>query len=328
MILIVIGAELLRWRELRRWRSHRRTQWRRVALPVLTVALTGLPLIYYVLLGHLDLSWSLARVASSHTFSFWSIALGVAPLAIFAALGYRGRPDDFFELALRVWAPAALVIYVLSATGLSSAPVHAFNGITLPLAMLAVKGVNRTGLRRLPRGRLVAGVAILLGTVPANAYALAIAHTYVAPTPGNANFITRDERNALTYLAHDPVPGGVLTQFYLGEVVPARTGRHTFVGDCLWSEPNCMPRSLTADSLFDGSLSKSAARRFVRQTGARFLLASCHPHANLERKLGPLIVSVRRFGCAAVFELQPPGEPEGPLADLPSNAAVRAQRGQ
>jgi hypothetical protein len=324
MILMVIGAELCRRRELRLGRGH----WRRLALPVLTVALTGLPLVYYVLLGDLDVSWNLARDASKHAFSFWSIATAAAPLAIFAALGYRGRSEDFFELMLRAWAPAAIVIYVVSATGLSATPLHAFNGITVPLAVLAVKGVQRTGLRRLPRGRLVSVVAVLLATVPANAYALVVAHKYTDPMPGNANFITRDERNALTYLDHDPDPGGVLTQFYLGEVVPARTGRRTFVGDCLWSEPNCMPRSLTTDSLFDGSLAPAAARRFVRQTGARFVLASCAPHVNLQRKLGSLVVSVRRFGCATVYELGPPAEPEGPLADLPSNAAVRAPRRQ
>jgi hypothetical protein len=324
MILIVVGAELCRWREL----LLAQARWRRLALPLLTVALTGLPLIYYLLLGHLDLSWNLARDASKHAFSFWSIVLGAAPLGIFAVLGYRGRSDDFFELALRVWAPAAVAIYVVSATGLSATPLHAFNGISLPLAVLAIKGVKRTGLRRLPRGRLVSTVAILLGTVPANAYALVVAHTFTDPTPGNANFITRDERDALTYLDRDPDPGGVLTQFYLGEVVPARTGRHTFVGDCLWSEPNCMPRSLTADSLFEGALSAAASQKFVRETGARFVLASCYAHANLQRKLGRLIVSVNRFGCATVYELGPPYTPEGPLAELPSNAAVRAPRRQ
>jgi hypothetical protein len=324
MILMVIGAELCRRRELRLGRGH----WRRLALPALTVALTGLPLVYYMLLGDLDVSWNLARDASKHAFSFWSIVTAAAPLAIFAALGYRGRSEDFFELMLRAWAPAAIVIYVVSATGLSATPLHAFNGITVPLAVLAVKGVKRTGLRRIPRGRLIAGLAILVGTVPANAYALVYAHTFTDPTPGNANFITHDERDALTYLDHDPDPGGVLTQFYLGEVVPARTGRRTFVGDCLWSEPNCMPRSLTTDSLFNGSLGAAAARRFVRQTGARFVLASCAPHVNLLRKLGSLIVSVHRFGCAAVFELEPPAQPEGPLADLPPHAAVRPPRRQ
>jgi hypothetical protein len=319
MVLIILGAELIRWREHRSLRSLR--------LPVLTLLLAGLPLIYYVVLGHVDLSWGLARQASKHTFSFWSIALGAAPLGVVALLGYRGRPRDFLELMTRVWPLAAVVIYFMSATALSATPLHAFDGITIPLAVLAVLGVQRTGLNHMPRARWVGGLAIALAVVPANAYALGVAHEFVAPTPGNANFITRDERDALNYLAKDPKPGGVLTQFYLGEVVPARTGRHTFVGDCLWSEPHCMPRSLKADALFDGALSPNAARTFVRQSGARFLLFSCHVKPGLvEREMRPLTQSIKHFGCATVYELDPPGAAQGPLAELPANAAVRASR--
>ena len=327
LVLLIVGAELLRWRDMLLW--WRTEQWRRLALPLLTVALTAAPLMYYLLLGHLDLSWKLARVNSKHAFPFTAILIGAAPLAIVALLGYRGRADSFLELLLRVWAPVAVLIYILSATGLSATPLHAFDGITVPLAVLAVKGVTRSRLGSLPRGRLVAGAVIALGVVPANAYALATAHEFVDPTAGNANFITHDERLALAYLAKDPDSGGVLTQFYLGEAVPGRTGRRTFVGDCLWSEPNCMPRSLAADALFTGTDSTAVARRFVRQTGARFVLASCsRTDVNLERTLGSLIVSTRHFGCATVYELDPPTAATGPLADLPGNAVVRAPRRQ
>jgi hypothetical protein len=318
MILIIAGAELIRWREHRTLRSLR--------LVLLTLLLTALPLLYYVVLGHADINWDLARQASKHEFSFWSIALGVAPLALVATLGYRGRPRTFLELLTRVWPFAAVTIYFMSATALSATPLHAFDGITLPLAVLAILGVQRARLTRIPRARLVGAVAIALGTIPANAYAVAIAHEYTAPTPGNANFITRDERDALAYLNHSPTPGGVLTQFYLGEAVPGRTGRHTFVGDCLWSEPKCMPRSLQADALFDGSMSPAAARRFVRQSGARFVLFSCNTHTDLGADLRPLIASVRYFGCAAVYELRPPAPAEGPLEELATDAAVRAPR--
>jgi hypothetical protein len=320
LILIVAMAELLRWRE------HRRGEG--LALPVLTLVLTGAPLIYYVALGHIDLSWGLAREASKHTFSLWTIALGIAPLALVAALGYRGRPRSFLELMTRLWPLAALLIWLLSATALSATPLHAFNGITLPLAVLAVTGITRQGWHRVPRLRLVGVLALAAGTIPANAYAIAVAPTYVTPTPGNANFITRDERDALTFLRRDPDDGGVLTQFYLGETVPAQTGRHTLVGDCLWSEPACMPRSLAADALFQGKMTRSQARAFVLSSGARFLLASCSPHVNLRRLLGPMIVSVHRFGCAAVYDLGQSGKVGGPLADLPINASVRAPRRQ
>jgi hypothetical protein len=327
MILLVLGAELLRWRDL--WLWWRTAQWRRLALPLLTLTLTALPLVYYLLLGHVDLSWELARVASKHAFPFTAILIGAAPLAIPALLGYRGRSATFLELLLRLWAPVAVIIYVVSATGLSATPLHAFDGITIPLAVLAVAGVKRSRLASVPRGRLVAGAVIALGVVPANAYALVTAHNFVNPVQGNANFITHNELAALKYLAKDPTSGGVLSQFYLGEAVPGRTGRRTFVGDCLWSEPNCMPRALAADALFEGLESRAAALRFVRQSGARFLLASC---SSQDVALGPIlrsaIVSTKRFGCATVYEVDPPTPATGPLAELPRNAALRAPRRQ
>jgi hypothetical protein len=326
LILLVLFAELIRWRDLLLW--WRTAQWRRLALPVLTLALTALPLLYYLLLGHLDLSWKLARVQSKHAFPASAIAIGIAPLAIPALLGYRGRAQSTLELLLRLWAPVAVLIYVFSATGLSATPLHAFDGITVPLAVLAVKGVTETSLRTIPRAHLVAAGVIALALIPANAYALATAHKYVDPAGGNANFITHGEHAALHYLDTNPEPGGVLTQFYLGEAVPGATGRRTFVGNCLWSEPGCFPRSDAADALFRGQDTQAQARRLVRQSGARFLLASCAAHADLGRLLGELIVSTTRFGCATVYELSSPALPRGPLAELPPHAAVRAPRRQ
>lgn len=327
LILIVLAAELCRLREWGAWSPVQRR--RRLMLPAMTLVLTGIPLLYYLLLGHLDASWGMARVASKHAFSLESILIGAAPLALVALLGYRGRSEGFLELLMRLWAPVALAIWFFSATGLSATPLHAFNGITIPLAVLAVKGVMRSRLRSIPRAKLVATGVIALGTLPANVYALTMAHQFVAPTGGNANFITHGESSALAYLARNPTPGGVLTQFYLGEAVPARTGRRTFVGDCLWSEPRCMPRSLAADALFEGTDSPAAARAFVRDSGARFLLSSCSPQdVPLARELGSMVLSIRRFGCATVYELGPPSAPVGPLAELPGNASVRASRRQ
>ncbi len=327
MILIVLGAELWRARE---WAAGSPADRRRaLTLPALTLVLTGAPLLYYLLLGHLDVSWGLARDASKHAFSLVSVAIGAAPLALPALLGYRGRSESRLELMLRLWPPVALAIWVFSATGLSATPLHAFNGITIPLSVLAVGGVQRSRLRSLPRGRAIAWLAIAAGTIPANAYAIAVSHTFVRPTPGNANFITRDEGAALAYLARDPTPGGVLTRFYLGEAVPARTGRRTFVGDCLWSEPRCMPRSLAADALFEGRDRPAVARAFVRDSGARFLLAGCSPQdVPLRGELGAMVVAVRRFGCATVYELGRPSAPTGPLAQLTGDASVRASRRQ
>jgi len=321
LILTLIAAELVRWRQYAGSR-------RRLVLPATMIGASALPLVYYAILGNADLSWDLAREAGKHSFSFWSVMLALAPLALPALLGYRGRPRSFLAAATRTWPLAALFVYLLSATGLSASPLHAFSGVTVPLAVLAVDGVRRVDWRRMPKPRLVAWLLIAAVTLPATIWEISVAHEFMAPTPGNANFIARDERGALDYLAHNRDQGGVLTRFYLGSIVPAHTGRRTFVGNCLWSQPNCSPRAQTVQKLFDGGLSQRAARRFVRHTGARFVLTDCQSQARLARTLGPLVVGVRHFGCATVYEVDAPDVPKGPLAESDANAAVRAARRQ
>jgi hypothetical protein len=174
-------------------------------------------------------------------------------------------------------------------------------GITVPLAVLAVEGVQITGWSRIARPRLVTALAIAAVTIPATVYELKHAHFLVAPATGNSNFITHDERRALNYLARSREPGGVVTRFYLGTVVPAETGRRTFVGHCLWSEPGCTPRAKVAEKLVEGSLAPHDARVFVLLTGARFVLSDCEARADLRAALAPITTSVLRFGCASVY---------------------------
>jgi hypothetical protein len=159
------------------------------------------------------------------------------------------------------------------------------------------------GWGRLPRPILIGTVLVALFTIPTTIKELEIAHSLAAPTRGNANFIQADEKSALDYLAHEKERGSVITQPYLGVDVPGRTGRRTYVGNCLWSEPNCPGRATISRALFNGKLSTSAARSFVLSSGARFLLADCTTKADMRKLLGPLIRSAHGFGCAAVYEV-------------------------
>ena len=86
--------------------------------------------------------------------------------------------------------------------------------------------------------------------------------------------------------------------------MPAETGRHTFVGDCLWSEPDCTPRSQITQMVFDEELPAGAARWLVEQIGARFVLADCSTRSDMATVLAPITESVHRFGCAAVYTLR------------------------
>jgi hypothetical protein len=321
LILIVVGGELVLWRGRRVSREH-------LTLAAVTVIATAAPLGYYAILGRVDLSWQLARVASKHEFPLWPTVLYLLPLMLPAALGYRGRSRSFLAAATRCWPLAAFALFELSATALSATPLHAFQGITLPLAILAVQGVNGIGFGRLRHRRLIAGLVIAVATIPGTIWEMKTARSLAAPTPDNANFIAADESRALDYLDHDPQPGGVLTRSYLGAVVPEKTGRQTLVGDCLWSEPQCLPRGNLATSLFNGTLAPRAARTFVAQSGARFVLSDCQATADLSQALGPMVLAVHRFGCASVYELDAPGAPRGPLTELRANAAVRAPRRQ
>ncbi|HLY49609.1 MAG TPA: hypothetical protein VKR21_10470 [Solirubrobacteraceae bacterium] len=315
LIIILVGSELAVW-----WSERRRP---RLGLPLLALVGTALPLLYYLILAHTDLSWQLARVESKHSFSIFTILLAVLPLLAPALIAYRGRAASFLAVLTRVWPGAALAIYLVSASSVAATPLHAFEGITIPLAVLAIVGLRRLGFARLPARGAVAALAVVVFTVPGTIYQLRYAARTAAPNPGNPNFITRDEHHALHYLARDPVQGGVLTRFYLGAVVPAETGRRTFVGHCLWSEPGCAARAQLAQRVLDGAMPESTARTMVEQTGARFVLADCKTHSDLDRELAPLIESVRRFGCAAVYTLKPPSPPQGPLAESPRHAALR-----
>lgn len=297
LIALVVAAELVML-------AGRRYGLRHLPLTAATLVGTGIALLYYAILGKADLNWKLAQVASKHAFSFWSITLALVPLLVPALIAYTRRPTTFLAAVTRTWPVAAFGIFVLSGTSLGATPLHAFQGITIPLAVLAVEGLQLAGWHRVKRPMLVGGVAVLLFTIPATAYEFKVARHLSAPTPNNANFIRHDERSAITYLAHAKQPGTVMARSYLGAAVPGRTGRHTYVGDCLWSEPGCLTLTNNAQNLFDGALKPAAARSFVLSSGARFVLADCQTTADMRKLLGPIIRSARSFGCAAVYEVE------------------------
>jgi hypothetical protein len=322
MIVIVVGAELMMWRA-----TGRRP--RVSALLVLTIGLALIPLLYFQVLAHTDPSWSLGRNASKHGFSLWAIVMSLAPLLVPAAFGYRGTTESFMCAITRTWPLAALAVWAVSASSVSATPLHAFDGIAIPLSVLAVRGVRRIPIAvRLPRPRLAGALAVAVLTVPATVFLMQQAAGLAAPTPGNPNFINHSERSALRYLADNPRKGAVVTRFYLGSVVPSATGRSTYVGDCLWSEPECLSRAYQVQLLFNRQMSAAEAVRFVRSTGAGFFLADCSAPPAVRRDLAPITVSEAHFGCAAVYELDAPGPPMYPLADGRGFAPVRASGSQ
>src|SRR5436305_1627939 len=285
LILIVLGGELI----LGRASAIDR---RRLANIALTVGLTGLALLYYAILGRADTSWRLARDASRHEYPLWSLIVAVVPLLIPAVFAYRGRPASFLAAATRAWPVAVLALFFLSASALGATPLHAFQGITIPLAVLAVEGVRRTRvLHRTSHPRLAIALVVAVVTIPTTVWELGYAIDIATPDPQNPTFIHRDEQRALNYLADNPKAGGVLTRSFLGALIPASTGRRVFVGDCLWSQPHCYERVHAVRILFAGQMPPATARTFVRQSGATFLLSDCESPVDPPQSLGPAVIA-------------------------------------
>lgn len=299
LILVVVGGELIA-----RGTSLARYPRRSIVLSASTLGAAALPLMYYAVLGRSDPAWRLAaNVTNHHPWALSSALLPLAVLVVPAALAYRRPPASFLALATRLWPFAALTIWALSKTGLGATPLHAWTGITIPLAALAVEGVRSVGFRRLPGHKWIGALAVAAVTIPGTVQMMSAARAYIAPATHNQNLITAPEQQALRYLAHDPQPGGVLSSYHLGDAVPGETGRRTYSGDYRWSGPDYQTHEVTAWEVLHGWIRGGAARTFVLATGARFVLADCSSHANLQRTLAPITVTVHRFGCATVYEI-------------------------
>jgi hypothetical protein len=173
---------------------------------------------------------------------------------------------------------------------------QALAGITLPLAILAVRSCERA---RLPR--LAVGLAVAAVTVPGMVF---LARTLASTS--DAHFFANSEREALAYLERVPRPGPVLAAQRLGQAVPGFTGRSTWVGHYQWT-PDYGARRAGAEALFGGRMQAAEAQRLVAESGAAFVLSGCDTRADLRPVLGPLVAQARRIGCATVLEIGPPG---------------------
>jgi len=264
---------------------------------VAVLAATAAPLVYYLLLSKLDPSWELAgQVNRADVFggrAWGAVVLGLAPLTVPAALAYRRVPRDFGHVALRVWPLAGLLVFAAPA---GTFPFHALQGLTLPLVVLGVLAWRRLLRDRpLPLPWAVAVAVVLI--VPGTAYRLEQARDQIAEGR-QPHVLKNGERDALAALDHDTRSGTVLAPAYLGPLVPAYTGRETWVGAGSWT-PDLARRTAEAEALFSGRLAPDRARALIRRSGARFLLADCQGRADL-RRLG---LPARRYGCATVYRV-------------------------
>lgn len=272
--------------------------------PVLAAACV--PLAYYAVLERVDSAWELAGEAN-RTFGAWPLSawvLGLLPLALLAAPAYRRRAAGWQELAVRVLPFAMVGEYALiAASGLGTFPFHSVQGMSLPLGVLAVTGAMslrpaawwRSNARWVGAGLvllLAAGVGERLNQTREEIH-----------EGGQPYFMHGGEERALAYLDDLPTEGDVLAPIYAGLMVPYQTGRRTYVGQISWT-PRFREREVAAQRLFSGRMDRPAAARLVSRSRARFLFADCLKRADLEPVLRPYLRSVRRFGCASVYEVR------------------------
>ena len=248
---------------------------------LVVAAAFAIPAVYFEALPHIDPAWRVYQQQNSLTARPWLPPLvALLPLAAPALLAYGRRVEDWQGIVVRAWPLAALLMYVMP---VGAFPFHAFDGIVIPLAVLAVDGALR--LWPHPRPTLVV-LAIALMTVPGWADGLRTIGAK-ARSGEHGYFIAPSEQRALDALERDPRPGGVLTGVSTGALVPYTTGREVYVGHDSWS-PRFHDRARLAEDLFHGRMIAADARVFVRATHARFLLSDCRhsfdlrPHARAD----------------------------------------------
>ena len=290
VILVVALALLALWGRLDR----------RLLPLAAPLAGTALPLAYYYVLGRTDPAFELAQRQAQYP-RLPLVALAVlAPIAAIALAGLRGPAVGVGERLLRIWPVAAVAVYLT----VSTSPFHALQGVTLPLAILAARGVSRLGASGRLRGRavaLVGGAGIALCTVPGVVHSFYLLHKYLGGVRG-PYVLRADESRALAYLDRSGASGGVLARNDMSAAVPALTGRAVWVAHPSWT-PHQVERSRAADDLLSGRMPPDQARSLVTASGAAFVLSDCGAHADLSAVLGPG-TRVRRFGCAVIYELR------------------------
>jgi hypothetical protein len=295
LALIVLAVEAVTY-----LRTRRRPPLAALAVPVAA----AIPAAYYVILAHVDDAWRLAgesnAAGSQPTWSWpwWAVVLTLLPLAAPAALAYSQPARGWQELAVRVWPFAALAVYLAP---VGTFPYHSFQGLQIPLSILAVQGV--TTLWRSPRPALVA-VCLVAMTLPGLGHKFSVAINSIHAA-GDPYFVFPGEQRAMDALERDPRPGGVLAPAYAGHMLPYRTDREVYVGALSWT-PHWAERVRETQALFEGPMGPAQARALARRSRARFVFVDCRPHLrDLRALLGPLVARVDRYGCATVYELRP-----------------------
>ena len=269
--LVVIAGVLL---------ALRRSAPGRARLAVAGLAPT-LPLVYYAVLASIDPAWSLSELRSGSTGPVWPLLLAYGPLVLVALPALR-RPRTAGEQILCLWPVAVLIAYV----ALPGSRDAALEGVSLPLAVLAVRG-----WRRLSVGPAMTWIVLLLAIVPGAVYS---AHTFrdLFRSHDYPFALSSGEQQAVDSLAH--VRGNVLATPYLASALPALAG---LIDGQVKTGTN---------EFFDGRLGHAGVRSAVATGRVEHVISDCLPNrADLSSLLAPLGFQARSYGCARVWTFAP-----------------------
>jgi hypothetical protein len=302
LLMIVASVELWRW-----WRAGERP-----FAPFLGVAAAGIaPAAYYAVLERTDPFWRLygemnrANADPIWNWSWWAVLICLAPLGIPALASVRNGMGDWQTSALRFWPLAVLIVY-LQPSG--TFPFHSIQGLSVPLAVMAVQGFTVYRPTWLPKGRgLWVAPALVLLVVPGTWHRLGLAHENIQLRRFPYYFIG-GEKQALSWLAANPRPGGVLADRYAGLLVPPFADRESYVGPRVLT-PEFKVKAIQMDLLLLRFMKPKQAQEFVAASGASFIFEACGAWKGgsppLMSLLAPLVEAETRFGCARVYSLKP-----------------------
>jgi hypothetical protein len=297
LLMTILGVEL--WRKLRHG-----VPLNLLLAPVLAIGTA--PAAYYAWMGATDSSWkhyaevNRAGAQALWSWPLWAVAISLAPLLIPALLAYRGGAPSWQSCAVRIW-PVTVAIAYLQPTG--SFPYHAVQGLALPLSILAVEAFTTRKPSWLPRPRWWWVIpAVLAMSVPGTVHKVRLIRDSVR-TSAFPYVIADGEQQALDWLSSEP-PGGVLTDFYGGVLVPGFSGQESYIGQFSLT-PNFDARVRRTGELMSGALTPAEAQRFVLSTGARYVLQTCRGKdgkpAQPPLELGAIVLRQLDFGCARVY---------------------------
>jgi hypothetical protein len=273
----------------------------RSASVLVPLAAVAAPIAYYFVLSRADSSWELAQRANEAVgdLPLWSVLVALLPLAVPAVWGARrvlGGGGGFAERMLVIWPVATVLVFAFASP---SFPSHVLEGVSLPLAVLAV-----TGLASVRRRAAVVGVFAALMTLPGAVYMLDWLRDTVG-AGGSVRYLSGGEDRALSALRSTPGGGGVLSRASFGALVPAATGRQSWVGHPSWTR-SYSERARQVEALFSGTLPPAETAQLVRSSGAAFVFVDCSLVATALPALREVSLETQGYGCAAVVRVRRP----------------------